>query len=40
MSEGKLQTAVLGLNADGQLLLEAARQIDYFQINADFLDTD
>ncbi len=34
MSEGKLQTAVLGLNADGQLLLEAARQIDYFQIQA------
>jgi len=34
MSEGKLKTAVLGLNADGQLLLEAARQMDYFQIQA------
>ncbi len=34
MSEGKLKTAVLGLIADGQLLLEAARQMDYFQIQA------
>ena len=34
MDEGKLKTAVLGLNADGQLLLEATRQMDYFQIEA------
>lgn len=34
MSEGKLKTAVLGLNADGELLLKAARQTDYFQIQA------
>ncbi len=34
MSEGRLKTAVLGLNAGGELLLEAASQIDYFQIQA------
>jgi len=34
MGEGKLKTAVLGLDDRGQLLLEAASQIDYFQIQA------
>ena len=34
MSEGKLKTAVLGLNDQGRLLLEAASKIDYFQIKA------
>lgn len=34
MSEGKLKTAVLGLNEAGQLLLEAAGGDDYFQIQA------
>lgn len=34
MSEGKLKTAVLGLNKGGQLLLEAARQVDCLQIQA------
>ncbi|MFZ2147340.1 MAG: Gfo/Idh/MocA family oxidoreductase [Sedimentisphaerales bacterium] len=34
MSEGKLKTAVLGLNEGGQLLLEAAGGVDYFQIQA------
>ena len=34
MSEGKLKTAVLGLNDKGQLLLEAASKIDYFEIEA------
>ena len=34
MSEGKLKTAVLGLNDKGRLLLEAASQTDYFQICA------
>lgn len=34
MSEGKLRTAVLGLNEAGQLLLEAAGGVDYFQIQA------
>ena len=34
MSEGKLKTAVLGLNEAGQLLLEAAGGVDYFQIEA------
>jgi len=34
MSEGKLKTAVLGLNEGGQLLLEAAGGVDYFQIEA------
>ncbi|MHC4171354.1 MAG: Gfo/Idh/MocA family protein [Planctomycetota bacterium] len=34
MSEGKLKTAVLGLNADGQLLLKAAGQMEHFQIQA------
>ncbi|MBA7713347.1 hypothetical protein ES703_122349 [subsurface metagenome] len=34
MSDGRLKTAVLGLNDDGQLLLKAASEIDYFQIQA------
>ena len=34
MSENKLKTAVLGLNDTGQLLLEAASGVDYFQIQA------
>ena len=34
MSEGKLRTAILGLNNGGQLLLKAASEIDYFQIQA------
>lgn len=34
MSEGKLKTAVLGLNEAGQLLLEALSQVDYFEIQA------
>ncbi len=34
MGERKLKTAVLGLNDSGKLLLEAASQIDYFQIAA------
>ncbi len=34
MSEGKLKTAVLGLDGRGRLLLEAASQIDLFQIQA------
>lgn len=34
MSEEKLKTAILGLNEGGQLLLEAAKGIDYFQIHA------
>ncbi len=34
MSEGKLKTAVLGLNDQGRLLLEAASKIDYFEIEA------
>ena len=34
MSEGKLKTAVLGLNEAGQLLLEAVSRVDYFQIEA------
>ncbi len=34
MSEGKLKTAVLGLNEAGQLLLEAVSQVDYFQVQA------
>ena len=34
MSEGKLKTAVLGLDDGGQLLLKAASQIDYFEIAA------
>jgi len=29
MSENKLKTAVLGLDNNGQLLLEAASQLDY-----------
>ena len=34
MSEYKLKTAVLGLDDAGELLLKAASQIDYFQIQA------
>ena len=34
MSEDKLKTAVLGLNDNGRLLLEAASKIDYFEIAA------
>jgi predicted dehydrogenase len=34
MSEGKLKTAVLGLDEGGQLLLKAASQTSYFQIQA------
>ena len=34
MSKYKLRTAILGLNDDGQRLLEAASKIDYFQIAA------
>lgn len=34
MSEGKLKTAVLGLDDRGRLLLETATQADYFQIQA------
>ena len=34
MSEGKLKTAVLGLGDRGELLLEAASRIDYFQLQA------
>lgn len=34
MSEGKLKIAVLGLDGRGQLLLEAASQLDLFQIQA------
>jgi predicted dehydrogenase len=34
MSEGKLKTAVLGLDDKGQLLLEAVSKISYFEIQA------
>ena len=34
MSEGKLKTAVLGLDEGGQLLLKAVSQIEHFQIQA------
>jgi len=34
MSEGKLKTAILGLEGEGQLLVKAASQTDYFQIQA------
>jgi predicted dehydrogenase len=34
MSEGKLKTAVLGLDSRGQFMLEVASQIDLFQIQA------
>jgi predicted dehydrogenase len=34
MSEGKLRTAVLGLNEAGQLLLEALSRVDCFEIQA------
>jgi predicted dehydrogenase len=39
MRKGELKTAVLGLDENGQLLLKAASQIDYFQIEA-VADTD
>ncbi|MDD5063221.1 MAG: Gfo/Idh/MocA family oxidoreductase [Phycisphaerae bacterium] len=39
MSEGKLKTAVLGLDDKGKFLLEVISQIDYFQIAA-VADTD
>jgi predicted dehydrogenase len=39
MIQSKLKTAVLGLNKDGQLLLEAAQAVDYFEIEA-VADTD
>jgi len=39
MNEGKLKTAVLGLNERGRLLLEAAKESDYFEIEA-VADTD
>jgi len=34
MSEGKLRTAILGLNEGGRLLLEAAGRVDHLQIHA------
>ena len=34
MSEGKIKTAVLGLNEQGLLLLEAASELGYFEITA------
>ena len=34
MSEGKLKTAVLGLNEEGLLLLEAASELGHFEITA------
>jgi predicted dehydrogenase len=34
MSEGKLKTAILGLNEGGRLLLEAAESVDCLQIHA------
>jgi len=34
MSEGRLKTAVLGLNEAGQLLLETLNRVDYFEIQA------
>jgi predicted dehydrogenase len=34
MSENKLKTAILGLEGKGQLLVKAASQVDYFQIQA------
>jgi len=34
MSEDRLKTAVLGLDGDGELLLNAASETDYFQIQA------
>jgi predicted dehydrogenase len=39
MNEDKLRTAVLGLNENGRLLLEAAEASDYFEIEA-VADTD
>lgn len=33
MSEGKLRTAILGLNEGGRLLLEAASRLEHFQIH-------
>ena len=34
MSDGKLNTAILGLNEGGQLLLKASEAVDYLQIQA------
>ena len=34
MNEGQLKTAILGLDNNGQLLLKAASQIPYFQVQA------
>ena len=34
MSEGRLKTAVIGLTGRGELLLEALRGVDYFEIQA------
>jgi len=34
MSEGKLKTAILGLNESGQLILEATKRVDCLQIHA------
>ena len=34
MSDGRLKTAILGLNDEGRLLLKAASKNDYFQIQA------
>ena len=34
MNEGKLKTGVLGLNEEGLLLVKAASEIDYYQIQA------
>jgi len=34
MSNGKLKTAILGLNEPGQLLLKAASELDYFEVQA------
>ena len=34
MNEGKLNTAILGLNSDGQLLLEASEAVDCLEVQA------
>ena len=39
MNEGKLKTAILGLNERGRLVLDSAHMADYFQIEA-VADTD
>jgi predicted dehydrogenase len=39
MKEDKLKTVILGLNENGQILLEAARSSNYLQIEA-VADTD